>query len=122
MIKSTQPLLKIFLLAALFIVSAQNSAFAGITEPLEIVNETGQPIMSLYFVPMQKKDWGNDLVGSGVMNQGDKRSINYDTDFANYKIKVEFENGSTLTWKDVNLINVWRLSIEYGRYSVNARG
>lgn len=116
-------LLKVFVLAAFVIVSVQSPAFAaGITEPLEIVNETGQPIISLYFVPMQKKDWGNDLVGSGVMNQGDRRSIHYDTEFANYKIKVEFANGSTLTWKDVNLIDVWRLSIEYGKYSVNARG
>ena len=115
--------LKIFLLSAFVIASVQSSAFAaGITEPLEIVNETGKTIISLYVVPMQKNGWGNDLVGSGVMNQGDRRSINYDTEYAHYKIKVEFDNGSTLTWKDVNLINVWRLSIEYGKYSVNARG
>ena len=103
MIKSTQHLLKIFLLAALFIMSAQSSAFAGITEPLEIVNETGQPIMSLYVVPIQKKDWGNDLVGSGVMNQGDRRKIDYDTEYTRYKIKVEFADGTTLTGRDIDL-------------------
>ena len=126
MIKSTQRLLKIFLLAALFIVSAQSSAFAGITEPLEIVNETGQTIMSLYFVPIQKKDWGNDLVGSGVMNQGDRRSINYDNEYARYKIKVEFADGTTLTAGNINLIDVWRLSIMKNgsslEFSKNARG
>lgn len=114
--------LKFFLLTAFFVAAMQSSAFAGITEPLEIVNETGKTIISLYVVPVQKNGWGNDLVGSGVMNQGDKRSINYDTEYASYKIKVEFDNGSTLTWQDVNLINVWRLSLEYGKYSVNARG
>ena len=120
----TKNFLRIFLLTAFLVAAAQTSTFAaGLTEPLEIVNETGQPILSLYVVPMQKKSWGNDLVGSGVMNQGDRRSINYDTAFAQYKIKVEFADGTTLTNKDVDLLNVWRLSImSDGTLSRNARG
>ena len=116
-------LLKIFVLAAFLVAAIQTPTFAGITEPLEIVNETGKPILSLYVVPIQKKGWGNDLVGSGVMNQGDRRSINYDTEYARYKIKVEFDNGATLTFPNVDLINVWRLSImSDGTFSKNARG
>lgn len=112
-----------FVLATFFVITAQSSAFAGITEPLEIVNETGQPIMSLYVVPMQKKDWGNDLVGSGVMNQGDKRSINYDTGFTLYKVKVEFADGTGFTRKDIDLLNTWRLAImRDGSFTRNARG
>ena len=110
---------------ALLIVAVQSSAFA-LPEPLEIVNETGQPIMSLYAVPVQKSGWGNDLVGSGVMNQGDKRSITYDSDFANYKIKVEFADGTSFTRKDVDLLNTWRLGIRYDGtdfvFDRNARG
>ena len=119
-------LLKVFLLAAFMFVAVQSSAFAGITEPLEIVNETGQPIMSLYVVPVQKKDWGNDLVGSGVMNQGDKRSLQYDSDFTLYKIKVEFADGLSFTRKNVDLLDTWRLGIRYdGKdfvFDRNARG
>ena len=115
--------LKIFVLAAFLVAAVQTPAFAGITEPLEIVNETGKTIMSLYFVPIQKKSWGNDLVGGGVMNQGDRRSIHYDTSFAHYKIKIEFADGTTLTNKDVDLLDVWRLSIKRdGSYDKNARG
>lgn len=117
----TRQLLKIFLLAA-FIVAAQSVAFA-LPEPLEIVNETGQPIMSLYVVPVQKSGWGNDLVGSGVMNQGDRRSITYDSDFQNYKIKVEFADGTSFTRKDIDLLDTWRLSImRDGTFGRNARG
>lgn len=112
-------------LTAFLIVAAQSSAFA-LPEPLEIVNETGQPIMSLYVVPVQKSGWGNDLVGSGVMNQGDKRSITYDSDFANYKIKVEFADGTSFTRKDIDLLNTWRLGIRYDGtnfvFDRNARG
>lgn len=121
----TRQLLKIFLLAAFIVAATQSSAFA-LPEPLEIVNETGQPIMSLYVVPVQKSGWGNDLVGSGVMNQGDRRAITYDSDFALYKIKVEFADGTSFTRKDVDLLNTWRLGIRYDGtnfvFDRNARG
>ena len=111
------------MLATFLIVTAQSPAFAGITEPLEIVNETGRTILSLYVVPMQKKDWGNDLVGSGVMNQGDRRSINYDTEFTLYKVKVEFSDGTGFTRRDIDLLNTWRLAImRDGSFTRNARG
>lgn len=111
------------MLATFLIVTAQSTALAGITEPLEIVNETGRTILSLYVVPIQKKDWGNDLVGSGVMNQGDRRTINYDTGFTLYKVKVEFADGTGFTRRDIDLLNTWRLAImRDGSFTRNARG
>ena len=112
------------LLATLIVASAQVPTFAQtLTEPLELVNETGQPIMSLYFVPVQKKSWGNDLVGSGVMNQGDRRAIYYDSAFTHYKLKIEFADGTTVTNKDVDLFDAWRLGIlRDGTCDKNARG
>ena len=116
-------LLKIFLLAAFLVATIQAPTFAGITEPLEIVNETGKTILSLYAVPIQKKDWGNDLVGSGVLNQGDRRSIHYDTEYMHYKFKIEFADGKTITLKDVDLLDTWRLSLKRdGSYDKNTRG
>ena len=117
--------LKIFVLAAFIVAAVQVPAFAGLTltEPLEIVNETGKTIMSLYAVPIQKKDWGNDLVGSGVMNQSDRRSIHYDSNYMHYKFKIEFADGKTITLKDVDLLDTWRISLKRdGSYDKNARG
>ncbi len=116
-------LVRIFLLAAFMFAAVQSSAFAGLTEPLEIVNETGKTIMSLYAVPIQKKSWGNDLVGSGVMNQGEARSIHYDASYMHYKFKIEFADGNTITLRDVDLLDTWRLSIKLdGSYERNTRG
>ena len=112
------------MLTALIFAATQASTFAaGLTEPLELVNETGETIMSLYFVPVQKKSWGNDLVGSGVMNQGDRRAIHYDSAFTRYKIKIEFADGTTVTRKDVDVFDAWRLGIRRdGTCDKNARG
>ena len=115
--------LRAFVLTALLVATAQVSTFAGIPEPLEIVNETGKEIISLYFVPVQKKSWGNDLVGSGVMNQGDRRSINYDSAYTRYKLKIEFADGTEVTRKDVDILDTWRLSIRRdGSCDKNTRG
>lgn len=116
--------LRTLVLTALIFAATQASTFAaGLTEPLELVNETGETIMSLYFVPVQKKSWGNDLVGSGVMNQGDRRAIHYDSAFTRYKIKIEFADGTTVTRKDVDVFDAWRLGIRRdGTCDKNARG
>ena len=116
--------MRTILLATLIVAATQASTFAaGLTEPLELVNETGETIMSLYFVPVQKKSWGNDLVGSGVMNQGDRRAIHYDSAFTRYKIKIEFADGTTVTRKDVDVFDAWRLGIRRdGSCDKNTRG
>ena len=114
---------KVFILTAFLIVTAQSSASAEMIEPLEIVNETGKPIVSLYFVPMQKKGWGNDFISNGVMNQGDRISTHYDADFRIYKIKVEFADGTEFARRDVDLLDTWRLAImRDGSFIRNARG
>lgn len=115
--------LKVLLLAAFLVAMIQTPTLAGITEPLEIVNETGKPILSLYAVPIQKKGWGNDLVGSGVINQGDRRSIHYDSEYMHYKFKIEFADGKKIILKDVDLLDTWRISLKLdGSYDKNARG
>lgn len=124
MLKFNFPLFaRILVLTAFLVAAVQSSAFAGLREPLEIVNETSQPIMSLYAVPVQKKGWGNDLVGSDVMNQGDRRAIHYDSEYMHFKFKIEFADGKTIILKDVDLLDTWRISLKRdGTYDKNARG
>ena len=123
MIVISKNFVRVFVLATFLVTAIQTSTFAGITEPPEIVNETGKTILSLYAVPIQKKDWGNDLVGSGVMNQGDRRAIYYDSEYMHYKFKIEFADGKTLTLKDVDLLDTWRIGFRCdGSYDKNARG
>ena len=120
--------MRTMLLATLIVAAAQTSAFAENTEPCEIVNDTDMAIAFLYAVPMQQNDWGEELVGTEIMNTGDRRSIRYDPQYARYKIKIQFagEGAETITWYDVDLLDTWRLSIIYNgsgyEFAKNARG
>ena len=120
--------LRTILLATLIVAAAQTSAFAENTEPCEIVNDTDMAIAFLYAVPMQQNDWGEELVGTEIMNTGDRRSIRYDPQYSRYKIKIRFagEGAETITWYDVDLLDTWRLSIIYNgsgyEFAKNARG
>ena len=108
--------MRTMLLATLIVAAAQTSAFAENTEPCEIA------------VPMQQNDWGEELVGTEIMNTGDRRSIRYDPQYSRYKIKIRFagEGAETITWYDVDLLDTWRLSIIYNgsgyEFAKNARG
>lgn len=117
-----------FLLAMFIVAASYTSAFAADTDPCEIVNDTDMSIAFLYAVPMQRDDWGEDLVGTEIMNCGDYRSIRYNPNNSLYKIKIQFagEGAETITWYNVDLLDTWRLSIWFNgssyELSANARG
>lgn len=116
------------MLAALIVTSAQNPVFAADTDPCEIVNDSDMSIAFLYAVPMYREDWGEDLVGTEIMNCGDFRSIRYSPNDSLYKIKIQLagEGGEAVTWYNVDLLDTWRLSIWHDgsefKLSKNARG
>ena len=105
----------IFMLAAFLVISAQSAASAEDTELLEIINDTGEPIWALYIVPVgrQDADWGNDLVGEGVMNQADRRIIYYDPAYRYYHIKFILDNKEEYILPNVDLLDAWRINIIY---------
>ena len=120
--------MRTILLATLIVAAAQTSAFAEISERLEIFNDTPQIIRALYVVPsgQQDADWGNDIVGDGFMEQGDKRVIYYDPAYRYYHIKFILDNYEEYILPNVDLLDAWRINIwlddiEY-KVNKNARG
>ncbi len=101
-------------LAALMIAAVQTPAFAADSESVEIVNDSNMSIAFLYVVPVDRDDWGQDYVGTEIMNLGDTRIVGYDPQYR-YKIKIQLagEGGETFTWYDVDLSDAWRLSMWY---------
>ena len=77
---------------------------------------------------MNSDDWGNDLVGTEIMNLNDKRTIAYNVNSPRYKIKIRLagEGGETFTWYNVDLSDAWRLTFWYNgtdfELSKNSRG
>ena len=109
----TKNLLRIFVLTAFIVAAVQSSAFAANTEPLEVINDTGQTFRALYIVPsgQQDADWGDDIVGGGFMTQAESRIIYYDPAYRYYHIKLILENDEEYFLPNVDLFDAWRINI-----------
>ncbi|MEW6368219.1 MAG: hypothetical protein AB1714_26620 [Acidobacteriota bacterium] len=47
------------------------------TQDFTFVNNTGQPIVNLFLKPTDGKDWGEDILGVDVLEDGDSVSITF---------------------------------------------
>ncbi|MBQ7516749.1 MAG: hypothetical protein IJS96_10755 [Schwartzia sp.] len=97
-------LLKIFFLAALMMVAAIGTAFAG-PQDFVLVNNTGRPIYYLNVSPADAKEWMPDILGSKVLMEGEKANVTFQgmDGVKLWDLQAEFEDGSSIVWYDIDL-------------------
>ncbi len=107
--------LKVFFLAALFVMGLSSVAFAG-PQDFNLLNNTGKPIFYLNVSPSESKEWMPDILGSKVLEQGQVAHVTFaPTAGKLWDLMAEFEDGSTIEWYDINLF-------ECGMITLNADG
>jgi hypothetical protein len=81
-----------------------------------LVNKTGHPIRALYISADKKDQWGQEQLGNvEVFANGKLRFVKF-SDAAPCKrdVKVVFDHdASEATWKNLNLCEVDKLSLQY---------
>ena len=110
--------IKIFLLATVFVASAQVTAFAANTEQLEIINDTGQLIESLYIAPAGNIDWGKDFVAEMPFDAYQKKILKFNPAIRYFKIKMTLWDGREIIWDGDNRLDfsrAWRLILYSGK-------
>ena len=110
--------IKIFLAALVFVVSAQVTAFAANTERLEIINDTGQFIESLYITPAGNIDWGKDYAAEMPFDAYQKKIIKFNPAIRYFKIKFTLWDGREIIWEGDNQLDfsgAWRLILYSGK-------
>lgn len=110
--------IKIFLLATVFVVAAQVTALAANTERLEIINDTGQLIESLYIAPTGNSNWGKDFAAEMPFDAYQKKILKYNPAIRYYKIKFTLWDGREVVWdgnKRLDFAGAWRLILYSGK-------
>ena len=84
-----------------------------------LVNQTGKDIHYVYIAPTESEDWGDDVMGEDVLMNKDKVDITFSpkSKATHWDLQVEYEDGKTSTWEDLDLseINVLTIKIEKGK-------
>ena len=110
--------IKIFLAALVFVAAAQVTAFAANTERLEIINDTGQFIESLYIAPAGNIDWGKDFAEDAPIDAYQKKILKFNPAIRYFKIKMTLWDGREIIWDGDNRLDfsrAWRLILYSGK-------
>ena len=113
--------LKIFLLATVIVAALQGVSCAENSEQLELLNDTGQAITSLYIAPVGNMNWGKDFAAQSPFEARQRRTVKYNPAVRYYKLKVILDDGREITWADnkrIDFAGAWRIVLYYGKRDV----
>jgi uncharacterized protein (DUF779 family) len=71
--------------------------YSGNDRVFDVINHTNIVLEKFYFQPANQKDWGEELLGTEVINPGKSASIPVDSDECVYHFKAVFADGHVLT-------------------------
>ena len=103
-------------LASLSVLAASGAAIAGEAD-FTMVNRTGYSIREVYISAARRNNWGNDRLGDGVLDNNRSKLFRFsDRASCRQDLMVVFDDdGSKVTWKDVDLCEINKISLKYNR-------
>ena len=105
-------LLGILALFCLVFPSGVHAAVQDIT----IVNRTGVDIYGLYISPSHSDSWEENLLEGDMLAPGESIEISfegYNRKNCHWDILISDENDDDLTWEDLNLCKIWKVTLHW---------
>ena len=124
---TSKSLRRLMALAAIFALSmmlaptqfahgTQNFTLAATPDRLdfELHNMTGYQIEQVYVSPNNKNDWEEDVLGEGVLENGESVDITFDRQKQDYwDLKVVFKGGKESIWYKFDLAQITDITISF---------
>jgi hypothetical protein len=95
---------KFLFLGALLASTISTAAFAA-QQDFTITNHTGHTIVTLNVSPNNDNNWGPDILGRDVLNNGEQAEVSFDRDEAqcSWDIQVTYDDGTNNDLRGVDL-------------------
>lgn len=83
-------------------------------------NETGYDIDSVYVAPSDEEEWGDDLMGEDVLEDGASVEITFNPEYEalllalnvdKYDLRVEYSDGTEEEWYELKLEEITELTL-----------
>ena len=103
--------LKVFFMAALFVMALSSVAFAG-AQDFVLVNNTGFPIYKVNVSAASTNSWEEDILGSDILPNGSSVHVTFGVGSTQYwDIQAIFEDGSSLAWYNIDLLSTYQVTL-----------
>ena len=90
------------------------AVFAG-EQDFTLVNDTGTDIHQLFISQSSADDWQEDVLGTGLLKDGDSADITFsgDDSTAFWDIKVVDGEGTEIVWVKLNLKKISKVTLQF---------
>jgi hypothetical protein len=111
--------MKRFSIALCFLLVFAAVSFAQVFD-FTLVNNTGRTITEVYCAPADDDEWGEDVLGVDVLENGNQVEVSFDAAYEKillaygvdkYDLKVVYDNGSNMVWKNLKLADFTMLTL-----------
>jgi hypothetical protein len=91
------------------------SAVLAGDQDFTLVNKTGFDINEVYVSPSKRQVWGNDVLGTGMLHNGNQVSIKFKPSNQNciYDLRVVYTDGDDAEWEQFDLCTISKIRITY---------
>ncbi len=96
------------------------AALAG-NQDFTLVNRTGYQIDDVYVAPHSSADWGDDIMGSGALPDGNGVKITFaPSKVCGWDLKVKYNDGEEAVWESIDLCTTEKVSLFYKNKTTSA--
>jgi hypothetical protein len=105
-----------------FLLMAASSVIAG-DQDFILVNQTGLTIDQFYCSPSESKDWEEDVLGTDVLENGEKVEINFSREETAraWDLLIVDEDGDKIYWEEIDLLEAETIILYYENGKPTAR-
>jgi hypothetical protein len=85
-------------------------------QDFELVNDTGYELKNLYISPTTENEWGDDVLGQDVLQNGQTVKIHFPEgrgEGCEWDLKVTYSDDTSHEWGKVNLCSISTVTIKY---------
>ena len=107
--------LKVFFLAALFVMALSSVAFAG-AQDFTLVNNTGADLYTVNLSPSTGYEWRDyvigDILDSKILEYGESANVRFNTGgLREWDIQAVFYDGTSAWWYNIDLIASYTVTL-----------
>ncbi len=90
-------------------------AFAAGKQDFTLHNETGKTIKEVYIAPHSDEEWGEDVMGDDVLENGEEVDIEFDPKEKadSWDMRVVFSDGKVTVWTKLMLTDITDVTLSY---------
>lgn len=87
-----------------------------------LVNETGVEIHNLHVSPSDKEEWGDDILGTDTLADGESAEVKFSPkeEAEKWDLRVADKEGNSIEWSNLNLLKISKITLHYNNGKATA--